>query len=500
MTKNLLLLFVIIGITKSAHADCKYDTVYYYRMQQRTVKYVKVPDSRDIYYYNADGQPVLVLKQYPSWKNFAIDSWRNSFRIYHTYNNNKQLIQTIDETGGYYQGATYYSSVSHTYDYDANGKMILDFYKQYDSTQRKWLDWNKKEYLYAPNKKEYTYTVYKGGNGGNFTKKEISTFNSNNTTAKFEVYTPNGANWRLSYQYDYTYNNDNDLVKVEYSTLNITTMQLQVSSETTYEYYSAHKIKKILQKDWNSNKSILEDYSKIEYSYPTNTMLKLTHVFNTTWDLYAKDSVVFNNYGSKIDSFYWYISSSPLGTYSKRQSFERSGNNEIISRTDYSYSNSSKILEPVKRRLYTFENNKNTSFIDQSWSTINLVWNNSLLYNNIYYGNELIGYENYFRWDNSLEQFTDLTGNVKICNSNSTNLSKATALEFKVYPNPITDNTFKIVTAAKTRFQLFNCMGKSVHSGELVIGENTITLPQTMGSGIYFIRVGNTCQKINIAN
>jgi bacillolysin len=62
-----------------------------------------------------------------------------------------------------------------------------------------------------------------------------------------------------------------------------------------------------------------------------------------------------------------------------------------------------------------------------------------------------------------------------------------------IYPNP-NKGSFTVSSNSDTSFQIYSLEGALLQAGNLIVGENTITTK--LGSGFYFIRVGNITQKL----
>ena len=69
--------------------------------------------------------------------------------------------------------------------------------------------------------------------------------------------------------------------------------------------------------------------------------------------------------------------------------------------------------------------------------------------------------------------------------------------KFSIYPNPVTDQqSITIFSIEKNTCTILDVTGKVIQENTLETGENKIQ--NRLPSGIYFIKIGNTTQKLVI--
>lgn len=100
-----------------------------------------------------------------------------------------------------------------------------------------------------------------------------------------------------------------------------------------------------------------------------------------------------------------------------------------------------------------------------------------------------ISYDQYGVWDANAGVYGLHNRSEYICARITSVHSFIANGEITVYPNPVNSNFLNVKVNNNARYQIINMLGMVVQSGNIVLGENRIDLPDYMFNDIYIIKI-----------
>ncbi|MCC7299346.1 MAG: T9SS type A sorting domain-containing protein [Bacteroidia bacterium] len=378
-------------------------------------------------------------------------------------------------------------------------------------------------------------TIYKNTIENGITypqKRTINTYNSNNKIIQFIE-----QNWNSGTKiYDndartsYTFNNDG--YKIESVIENWSSNNWVNEFKYSYSYNSKNQITQNFSNKWNNTALKWEDYTKYVVTYTSKYKIGISsnwnYYGNNTWDARYKDSTLFNNYQKdSLHSRYswdnitktWEPMSLYKYTYNSQQDLETEteldwniNKWENWRKTTYTYNSNHQIKEELAenyngpsgiyidyRITYSYNTSNNIIIkLEEDWDPDNSVWIN---YNKEVYsydGNDnLYSKSEFLGWDKTLNEFTlELREDYKC--TNISGIQTFSQINGSIHPNPLNSEILHIVSSNSQKFYIYNFAGKVMLTGDLVSGENTVTIPENIGNGMYCLKIGKEVHTVLI--
>ncbi len=251
--------------------------------------------------------------------------------------------------------------------------------------------------------------------------------------------------------------------------------------------------------EWQTSTSTWRYVTKVLKTYTSNLLSsEIMQFYNTAtivWDDYSKMEYARNGFGQvskKITynappaSSTWDTTTRNLYTYSGISlSYETEERKTTSTGPWYFFSKAFQKSSPVSFKL--LERN----YLE--YDRINNVWDsvqrNTYEYNSSY---DLIAEDEFYGYNGTTERYNNRSRVENSCrgfNVGIQNISEESS--FSIYPNPVSAQNLTINALENTSFTMSDLSGKTLLSGDIRPGENTIQL-QDYSTGIYLIKVGNT--------
>ncbi len=518
--------------------------------------------SKLVFAYDSDGR--MLLEERYSWYN----GWVGSYRYEYSYTNSGHLdYEIISEWNN--GGWEYYEKTEHYYDnndypefyiryfwdntsnswipytrnifnYDSNGKILLQQFDHWNSSNNSWNPVHKTEYGYDNNGHRNLKIYYEWGDSitndwVKVNKSEMSYDANGNLTEYISyVWDSNINDWIYDYKKIKTYNSSNDVISQ-------TSFSWDASNNTwigdikyDYEYDSFGNTKLLVESHWNNNN--WKYYKKTEWLYDANDYL--LHRIEYYWSDYINDWKGHLKYENEYDSHNNLLSftrsvdnpydSTSLYTswiYDYKYEYEYDANDNMTKAVHCTWNSSSNDWDYEEKYecFYDTDNNLILEY-DYHWDDNINDWNAGekyeytydttisaeeimkqewtfMLLRNIwsYTYKRKIEHINSYYWSDSLNSF--LGPLVKTYYYSQFNANDIVSLHsdnfLKIYPNPTKD--FVIIKNYEkvkgSSFELFDATGKRVLIEK--INDNFINL-KGLNAGIYMYKVNDYRGKLII--
>lgn len=473
MAKNGFIAMLFTMLTLQLAAQCRIDTVYNYRMQQRTVKYVKIIDSRTVKQYDANNNLILEINSYPIYQNYILQKWVENSRNYYTYNANNLLLTSDVYKYNFISPKNYFRE-KHTYTYNSAKQKTSDLLQWSDTVT--WTDINKTEWIYNANTTEQIYTVYKTKTPSiDYTNKKISVYNPDGTINQLEELFWNGSTFKKTQKSDYTYSNSKKLLsRVHWDW-----------DETSSSYYLWYKYTYL----YNTNDLVV---SMLNWNYDGPT---------SKWNLSTKDTTFYNSSNKRMGTTkYWYNTSTKNWEIDERDSLSYDQNGNLKFRQIWDARSGT--YRPRYQNFYNIFSQNGLTYVNREeyfYYSVDNSWRKNILQNYNYYDPSVyMQYEQYYSWNENIEQYTGVVAYDNICSQrpvlDTRNYAKGI---IHIYPNPIiTGNNFKIMVDEKQHYKVLDLYGRKIQAGYLISGENNIELSVNISNGAYFVITKLGAQKL----
>lgn len=301
-------------------------------------------------------------------------------------------------------------------------------------------------------------------------------------------------------------------------------------SKNTVQFNGNGKRTLALSQSWNKTSSIWVDQSKNLYNYDNNNNLISNYSYNwnyygkSTWDLRYKDSMVYNGNNQEVKTIKYAFNPDDKtweNSYMYVQTYHVNGFKETVleldwyqnkwdsSRIEFYTYNSKNLIELKLTKIWDLDFGKidnskeNYSYNSadkilerklQVWNPEDKTWENSTLTTHTYLNNtDEVKKSTLLFWNSTKNDYTQEEIEEYKCTFFS-QIADLPDSKVGIYPNPINGNNFSILTATAQRLYMYNVAGKLLYSAMLESGENTVTLPDNIGNGMYHVRIGSTTQ------
>lgn len=303
-------------------------------------------------------------------------------------------------------------------------------------------------------------------------------------------------------------------------------------SKNTVQFNGNGKRTLALSQSWNKTSSIWVDQSKNLYNYDNNNNLISIYSYNwnyygkSTWDLLYKDSMVYNGNNQRVKSIEYAFNPDNKtweNLYMYIQTYHANGFKETVLELDwyqnkwdstnidfYTY-NSKNLIESKLTRIWDLnfgkiDNSKeNYSYNSadkilelklQVWNPEDKIWENSTLTTHTYLNNtDEVKKSTLLFWNSTKNDYSQEEIEEYKCTFFS-QIADLPDSKVGIYPNPTNGNNFSILTTTAQRLYMYNVAGKLLYSATLESGENTVTLPDNIGNGMYCLKIGKEVHKI----
>ncbi len=377
----------------------------------------------------------------------------------------------------------------HTYTFNANGNMILDFQEYWDGS--KWINYGRGSYTYDSNGKMTTYLteVRDGTEWVNFILRNY-TYNQNGNITSFLREDWDGNQWGNQYRETYTYDSNNNLIL--YLVEIWSESQWENLFRKTYTYDDrGNKILK-LKEVWDDTKWVNSMQKTFTYSSNGNISSELyEHWDGANWINLMKYTYTYDRNMHLISLLREEWNETQWVNYFKRTYTYNHDDNITSEITDFWDSPNSQWINSWQK-TYTYDSNGNiVSYLSQKWDSTKWIladceFSFTDSFNNHYYlyGSEI---KYYYSRTTSIEK------------------SKLKDLNYSLsqnYPNPFNPTTTISYTIPKNGFvqlKVYDILGKEVatlvnkeqSSGKHIVEFNALSAlgGQTLTSGIYFYRM-----------
>ncbi len=405
---------------------------------------------------------------YQDWYDTS-NLWQNSRKTLFEYDNFGR-ITTITEFIWDDNNQVFKNFDKMNYQYNTDGDMIQFIEQEWSQTHQDWINDQKVDYQY---------------NNHFLVEKNFSQWDDNSST------------WELSFKYEYTYDNNGNLVsRIMYGNTvhrpRVRNMNsLQPQHKTTYTYDNLQNLIEKTNYNWDINSQDWQLESKNIYNYTNNLLSEaIYYVWND----------INQSWANQIKRLYSYNTNNLLTEL-------------IIKEWD---ENTSQWVNS-EQWIYYFDSDDNLiQEIYKSWS--NNTWINEdrydYTYDNSYVYDDLILPKYY--WDDNIEDYMQSVFTHKLINGigwtwdtttnswkkdmkydlyfnprNISGINNNNLTNIKIYPNPV--NNLLVLNFDKKingRFELYNLTGQKLLSQPIQSAKQTINLQQTP-SGIYLYRIKN---------
>jgi len=432
------------------------------------------PQYKENVTYNANNQLTEFITQRPN----QAGTLENQYRTTSTYN---AKGRTTSDVSYMWVNGVWRNTNRTTNTYQSDTLITLEQSQTWDTTSSTWVDVQKTERIFDANANEInTYTFSWDG--------KLS-------------------NWKGLYGYNKIYNQQGFLIQSENLFWDSNIQAFSKSSKSIFVINNAGLLLSDTFQTWNSSSGAYVIGQVSAYTYNTNNIrtsfrtsgLNTTtgapnwvKLSTTTLDASDRPLVIFEQDSGFIAGGSWKPSSRITYTY------DANGNN-----TNYlseARPAGSETLVNASRSTRTYNtNNEELSFLHESWIAASSVWAPSSAGLNEYDNDGfLTARETKYIWSLAGGYFIDHNRYEYICTPITSGVEPATNKSINVYPNPVTmGNTLSIESNIASDYLLFDYYGRTVKSGNLSAGINTM---ETLGlsSGFYFLKLNNSTHKIII--
>lgn len=458
--KKTILSFALLLYLTAAVAECRKDTIYFtqkydnalngkqkyvneYNSENKiinTIKYNWVENkgqfflsTKDSTTYNSNGDETELLTQF-----WYTTYWKPTSRIRKVYDANFNLIENVKESG---DGNFWNRETISRYKYDAQNRMTENFYSAYNTGTR----------FTDSFKIIYTY----------------SNFNKILTESHFRIDVSHPT-WTNELLVNYSYNGDNLLTEtIKQNWDNSAWVNF---SKTTYEYNGNKQLYIEMPYNWNKTSSAWEN--RIRYistynpaGFETEKTQQLYNAASKTWEDFRGTKTTYNGNNQPLSIVEREMNG--VNWKDKIKTINQYNSNGQITLTENSIFTLSNVWRTDKRQTYEYDASQDLQ-----------------VYNEYTAG---------FNTDSLIVHHREEYKCTHLEISSISNIDKRSTA---IYPNPVTENIITINVMENTNFILFESMGKTIMKVQLIVGNNTLTLPDNISNGIYFIQIGNSTQKI----
>jgi hypothetical protein len=228
--------------------------------------------------YDANNNPVNTFAYY-----WADPEWVLSGRRLYTFDANNNILEVLTQIGG---GADWVNDSRETYTYDVNNNQLTDIYVTWNGTA--WQEFTKYENTYDANNNlsSFTFSIF-----GNYSNKDIYTYDSNNNQLSDSSYNWIGSSWDINFVQTNTYDSNNNLISYLVKTNNGSKLLNYLSYDATFN--ASNEI--ISWRSYIFNAGNWDPDSKGEYSYDTDhnmTLYTETYTLDggLTWILFIREA------------------------------------------------------------------------------------------------------------------------------------------------------------------------------------------------------------------
>ena len=433
--------------------------------------------------------------------------------IIHNQNNkllemfNKRYL-SVGEQDNIYQNTqlsstTQNSSLKSTY--DSNGNITSSFYYRWDTDTNQWVIRAKRENTYDSNG-NITFSFYYiwDININQWVNLSIFTYDTNGSITKVVYYNWNTNQWVNSSKDEFTYDsNGNITLYVEYN-WNTNTNQWVNNSKDEFTYDSNGNVTLCVEYKWDTNTNQWVNNFISEYTYDSSG--KRTFYYRNNWDsstnqwvTYVKEVYNYDSNGNITSSFYykWDTNTNQWVFVTKSEyTYDSDGNS---SPTNLTLSNS--IIDEnlvVTTEVGTLTSTDEYTNDTHTYSLITGVGDDDnssfTITNDKLLSGEVFDFETKSSYSIRIQTDDGNSGTFSKFFTISVNSTLGITDFFnenvKVYPNPITENSFTIETPFSQTIQLhlLDIHGRTILSRELPQNINKISL-DGISDGLYFVQL-----------
>jgi hypothetical protein len=239
--------------------------------------------------YDANNNLLYTLNS--QWAN---PGWVLSGRFLYTYDANNNTLERLSQ---WFDNPNWNNDSRATYTYDANNNLLTDIYETWNGTD--WQKFTKFENTYDANNNvlSATFSIF-----GNYSYKDIYTYDSNNNQISDSNYNWDGANWVISFVQTSTYDVMNNQISYLMQQSNGTSLEDYLQYEATFNAFNNIT-------SWRSyvfNSGNWLPARKAEYSYDANQNNTLVTDSSSrdgglTWKLFSFQRMTWSAVATGID-------------------------------------------------------------------------------------------------------------------------------------------------------------------------------------------------------
>lgn len=502
MKKLSIFIAILFAVaTASAQYDCLQDTIYYYHYDPGTT--TKIYDSRIITTFSTSGKPTQQLNQ--SW-NFAISTWINIDKLEMQYNTANLLTQQVNFAWNT-SSSSWLNQTRYQNAYTTAGMKTEELTENWNTSTNSWVGYNRFVYQYNSNNKEVNqqYFIWDAPTTAWVNiQNRVRTYSGNNLMNESINYRTSASNpWETTYYTQWLYNSKGKITEVVYQ--NNPSGTLANFQRRTYAYNSTDTlVSEEISQNWNTTSTSWDNSLRLLNTYNTNgtkaTFISQTwNVPTASWLNDFKQNFYYNT-ANRITEEMWENWNTATNTWINDSRITRAFNTSQNPTEEISYTWDTGISGYIAISRNTFLYNtaqKQTERRGQQWNAILGNWSESNLdlrqYNS--YGHQIVR-ESFTAWDNILGYYLNSNCERNSCRLQPNGIEESDANEISIYPNPIQGNMFTVIVAEKGELALYNIKGQLIDSQQVERSENFINFPQLLQSGVYFVKIGNSVQKL----
>jgi hypothetical protein len=324
--------------------------------------------------------------------------------------------------------------------------------------------------------------------------KYESTYNNLNiqteTSYRWDFFT---NNWILDSKTDYFYDSSQNLIRIIYYEMGLSSTDWQETSKTEMEYFANNKLKMETEYLWDNNTSDWINGSKSEH-YPNalgNDTVVLSYYWNDNpsgWIL--SDKLIYTYDGSQRITGITFLELDDdevelINAFKQEYEFYENGNLKTLS--SYMWDSSSGKWEGFHRETITYYASNNLEFIRTSDTWFNDGWQQSSQYESFYNADNNKSLENTYTWNNTSNIWVKQQASTYYYSAGIINENPSHEIQtLSVYPNPASSELHLNGLIQNSRITIVSVDGKTVfskqHSGKTI---DVTSLPD----GIYFMQI-----------
>ena len=222
----------------------------------------------------------ISVSRYFSW---ADPEWLLGWRYLHTYDANNNTLEMLNQN---WADPDWVNSSRQTYTYDANSNLLTDIFSNWDGAN--WIDFTKRENKYDANNNliSYTFSLF-----GNYSSKNIYTYDSNNNQISDASYSWDGTKWVIDFKLTSVYDANNNQTEYLVKLSNGSTMEDYLKYDATFN--ASNQI--ISWRSYSRKANNWVPNSKGDYTYDADQNNTLYTNYGTrdgglTWNLFAREA------------------------------------------------------------------------------------------------------------------------------------------------------------------------------------------------------------------